>query len=53
MGWASESKPMCATTLEARPVGGTSTAPGMLHRPDKMLSFKTLSKGLVEKKVAK
>ena len=38
MGWASESKPMCAATLKAGPVGGTPTAPGMLHMPDEMLS---------------
>ena len=56
MGWASESTPMCAATLEAEPVGGTPTAPGMLHMPDEMLSprllYKTLGKGSVEKKVA-
>ena len=37
MGWASESKHMCAATLEAGPVGGTTMAPGMLHMPDEML----------------
>ena len=38
MGWAGESKPICAATLEAGPVGGTPMAPGMLHMPDEMLS---------------
>ena len=38
MGWASESKPMCTATLEAGPVGGAPTAPGVLHMPDEMLS---------------
>ena len=38
MGWASESKPMCAATLKAGPVGGTPMAPSMLHMLDEMLS---------------
>ena len=38
MGWAYESKPMYAAAgLEAGPVGGAPTAPGMLHMPDETL----------------